>query len=291
MTSDLQDLCFSAKALGLRSLVDFFNKTLQPPSQLGIRCAIHQLQDLQVLDEFESITSLGALVKGLPLSPSIGKMVVLGMVFRCLDPLVTLAAFLSVRDPFNPHADTSKVLEAKRLFLGEGAPMSDHLLLLAVFRKWLKVRASAASLEEERAFCANHCLLSPALEQVLLAKEQIANALLRLGLLEREEIELDLTGGPQLNYNAENPSLLKALLSSGLYPNIAEHTGKKTYRTRTEAVVVCARIFLSCFFCFSAPASKLFCDNRVPIPLLLLGKMTAKRRTTPASSCTQNKPR
>ena len=36
----------------------------------------------------------------LPVEPKLGKMLILGAIFKCLDPVMTVAAGLSVRDPF-----------------------------------------------------------------------------------------------------------------------------------------------------------------------------------------------
>mgnify|MGYP004724505011 FL=1 len=36
----------------------------------------------------------------LPVDPKLGKMLIMGAVFRCFDPVLTIVAGLSVRDPF-----------------------------------------------------------------------------------------------------------------------------------------------------------------------------------------------
>lgn len=36
----------------------------------------------------------------LPLDPKLGKMLIMGTIFRCFDPVLTIVAGLSVRDPF-----------------------------------------------------------------------------------------------------------------------------------------------------------------------------------------------
>lgn len=36
----------------------------------------------------------------LPVDPKLGKMLIMGAVFRCLDPILTVVSGLSVRDPF-----------------------------------------------------------------------------------------------------------------------------------------------------------------------------------------------
>lgn len=36
----------------------------------------------------------------LPVDPKLGKMLVMGAIFRCFDPVLTIVSGLSVRDPF-----------------------------------------------------------------------------------------------------------------------------------------------------------------------------------------------
>lgn len=36
----------------------------------------------------------------LPVEPKLGKMLILGAIFNCLDPIMTVVAGLSARDPF-----------------------------------------------------------------------------------------------------------------------------------------------------------------------------------------------
>jgi ATP-dependent RNA helicase DHX36 len=45
----------------------------------------------------------------LPVEPKLGKMLILGAIFNCLDPILTVVAGLSVRDPFVVPADKKDV--------------------------------------------------------------------------------------------------------------------------------------------------------------------------------------
>lgn len=48
----------------------------------------------------ESLTALGAHLANLPVDVHIGKMILFGAIFRCLDPVLTIAAALSFKSPF-----------------------------------------------------------------------------------------------------------------------------------------------------------------------------------------------
>lgn len=45
----------------------------------------------------------------LPVDPKLGKMLIMGAVFRCLDPILTVVSGLSVRDPFLLPSDKKDV--------------------------------------------------------------------------------------------------------------------------------------------------------------------------------------
>lgn len=45
----------------------------------------------------------------LPMEPKLGKMLILGAIFNCLEPVLTIVAGLSVRDPFLAPMDKKDV--------------------------------------------------------------------------------------------------------------------------------------------------------------------------------------
>lgn len=58
----------------------------------------------------------GKYLSMLPVDPKLGKMLIMGAVFRCLDPVLTVVSGLSVRDPFllpQDKKDVSKTLVMK----------------------------------------------------------------------------------------------------------------------------------------------------------------------------------
>lgn len=55
---------------------------------------------VQALTEEEHLTALGRLLAKLPVHPSVGKMVMLGVIFCCLEPMIILGAGFNERSPF-----------------------------------------------------------------------------------------------------------------------------------------------------------------------------------------------
>lgn len=52
------------------------------------------------LDQRENLTALGFHLARLPVEPHIGKLILFGALLGCLDPVLTIAASLSFKDPF-----------------------------------------------------------------------------------------------------------------------------------------------------------------------------------------------
>lgn len=63
---------------------------------------------------------IGRHLSTLPLDPNIGKMLLMGSIFQCLNPALTIAAALAHRDPFVLPIDRKEEADdAKRSFAGD----------------------------------------------------------------------------------------------------------------------------------------------------------------------------
>jgi len=71
----------------------------------------------------------------LPVEPRIAKMIIYGAIFRCLDPVLTIAASLSYKDPFvSPLNWREQADQSRKHFAGDSR--SDHVALLNAFNGW-----------------------------------------------------------------------------------------------------------------------------------------------------------
>jgi ATP-dependent RNA helicase DHX36 len=100
LRTPLHSLCLQIKSLNLGSISEFLSRALQSPELLAVQKAIAFLKIIGALDENEDLTTLGRYLSKLPMEPKLGKMLILGAILGCLDPILTVAAGLSVRDPF-----------------------------------------------------------------------------------------------------------------------------------------------------------------------------------------------
>lgn len=96
----LQDLVLRVKICKLGEVEQTLLEALDPPSPKNIRRAIDSLKEVKALTSGESLTPLGSQLAKLPLDVFLGKLIIHGAFFRCLDAAVSIAAILSSKSPF-----------------------------------------------------------------------------------------------------------------------------------------------------------------------------------------------
>ncbi len=111
------------------SIEQFLQRAITPPPITSIRQSVKLLKNIGALDDNENLTILGCHLADLPLSPNLGKMLIYSILFKCLDPVLTIVSVLSVSDPFSlPVRDQDrKMLKLLKKDLSESS-YSDHLV-------------------------------------------------------------------------------------------------------------------------------------------------------------------
>lgn len=68
--------------------------------EASLKCVCVCVVPQNALDHAENLTPLGFHLARLPVEPHIGKLILFGALLGCLDPVLTIAAALSFKDPF-----------------------------------------------------------------------------------------------------------------------------------------------------------------------------------------------
>lgn len=104
---------------------------IDSPTRFDIDSAVDRLRNAGALDSNFKLTPLGHHLAKLPVNVRIGKLILYGTIFCCLDSALTIAACLSYKTPFNVPFDKRKKITNPRLnFL---VPYSDHLTVLEAY--------------------------------------------------------------------------------------------------------------------------------------------------------------
>ena len=96
------------------------------------------LIEQNALNEREELTPMGRMLAELPVDIQIGKMLIMASIFHIVEPIVTMAAALSVQSPFvsNVRCDYETMQLRKELVSDHGDPLT----LLNAYNEWIQVQ-------------------------------------------------------------------------------------------------------------------------------------------------------
>lgn len=206
LRTPLQSLCLQIKSLKLGSISEFLSRALQSPELLAVQNAIEYFKIIGALDENENLTVLGRHLTMLPMEPKLGKMLILGAVFNCLDPILTIVAGLSVRDPFLTPLDKKDLAEAAKAQFSHD--YSDHLALVRAYEGWKDAEKDQIGYE----YCWKNFLSAQSMKAIDSLRKEFFSLLK----------DTDLVDGNMATYNAwsYDEHLIRAVICCGLYPGI-----------------------------------------------------------------------
>ncbi|XP_051504272.1 putative ATP-dependent RNA helicase DHX57 isoform X2 [Myxocyprinus asiaticus] len=230
----LEQLCLRVKVLEVfaeRPLNSVFSQLIEPPAEGSLEAAKQRLCALGALTDEESLTPLGWHLACLPVDVRIGKLMLLGAIFRCLEPALTIAASLAFKSPFVSPWDKREEANEKKLSFS--LANSDHLALLQAYKGWCNAAQNGSKAGYQ--YCRENFLSIRGLQEIACLKRQFAELLSDIGFvkdgLKARVIEkmsskgsdgvLEATGY-EANLNSDNTKLMSAMLCAALYPNVVQ---------------------------------------------------------------------
>ncbi|KAL3437177.1 P-loop containing nucleoside triphosphate hydrolase protein [Aspergillus tetrazonus] len=231
----LQDLVLRVKICKLGEVEPTLLEALDPPSSKNIRRAIDALKEVKALTSTENLTPLGQQLAKLPLDVFLGKLIIHGAFFKCLDAAISIAAILSCKSPFVNTMGSNTQKEAVRLGFRRGD--SDLLTVYNAYCAWKRTRSTPGA--NEYAFCRKNFLSPQTLLNIEDVKLQLMVSIADAGL-----ITLDANQKASLNrarstrqrhffttppshdtYNA-NDTLIQSVIAWSFYPKLLTREGK-----------------------------------------------------------------
>ncbi|ESR61577.1 hypothetical protein CICLE_v10014079mg [Citrus x clementina] len=207
LRTPLQSLCLQIKSLRLGTIAEFLSRALQSPELLAVQNAIEYLKIIGALDHNEELTVLGQYLAMLPMEPKLGKMLILGAIFNCLEPVLTIVAGLSVRDPFLAPMDKKDLAEAAKSQFSHD--YSDHLALVRAFEGWKDAERGLAGYE----YCWKNFLSAPSMKVIDSLRKEFLSLLKDTGLVDCDTSICNAWG--------RDERLIRAVICYGLYPGIS----------------------------------------------------------------------
>lgn len=218
---DMTDICLQAKMIAKsnESIACFLKKAITPPSDVTVKNSIKILQQLGALTLDESLTQLGLYIADIPLNAKYGKMLIYGIMFKCIDPVLTIVSLLSINEPFTlpSKVEERQMCHALKMKLEDGS-YSDHFVMLKIFQKWNEYKTSN---EFDGGFCEDNFVNSGTMDRIASTRVKIVGYLRSVRLIQ------SVGNISVLNENSHNWSIVKACISAGSYPDIARALKKR----------------------------------------------------------------
>lgn len=152
---------------------------IEPPPPASLETAIRYLRDQGALDSSEALTPIGSLLAQLPVDVVIGKMLILGSMFHLAEPVLTIAAALSVQSPFTRSAQSNLECAAARRPLE--SDQGDPFTLFNVFNTWVQVKSERSG--NSRKWCRRRGIEEHRLYEMANLRRQFKELLEDHGLL------------------------------------------------------------------------------------------------------------
>lgn len=116
----LQELVLRIKKCDLGAAEQVLSEALDPPLIKNVQRAVQSLVDVKALTPSEQLTPMGKQLAKLPLDISLGKLILFGCIFKCLDPALTIAAILSSKSLFATTLGTRSQADLVKLSFKRG---------------------------------------------------------------------------------------------------------------------------------------------------------------------------
>lgn len=213
----LEELCLHIMKCDLGSPEDFLSKALDPPQPQVISNAMNLLRKIGACEPSEpKLTPLGQHLAALPVNVKIGKMLIFGAIFGCLEPVATLAAVMTEKSPFITPIGRKDEADLAKSSLAVAD--SDHLTIYNAYLGWKKAQQEGG-FRSEISYCQRNFLNRTS----LLTLEDVKQELMKLVRAAGFSSSTSWEGkkGPQA-LSFQDIALLKAVLAAGLYDSVGK---------------------------------------------------------------------
>ncbi|KAM8793039.1 ATP-dependent RNA helicase DHX29 [Eudromia elegans] len=213
----LEELCLHIMKCDLGSPEDFLSKALDPPQLQVISNAMNLLRKIGACQLNEpKLTPLGQHLAALPVNVKIGKMLIFGAIFGCLDPVATLAAVMTEKSPFTTPIGRKDEADLAKSSLA--VAVSDHITIYNAYLGWKKARQEGGY-RTEMTYCRRNFLNRTS----LLTLEDVKQELIKVVRAAGFTASTAQRGSGATHFpSPEEIALLKAVLTAGLYDNVGK---------------------------------------------------------------------
>lgn len=267
----LESVILHVLSMNKNDVTSYLRGALDPPSLASISSAIANLFEAGAIRRVKSsqhlaATALGRHLSNLPLDLRLGKLLILGCLFNCLSPLLTVAAIMSCKPLFSISFERRDELTATRQKMAADRK-SDLLTDAAFYDEWAAMRKNnTAGNAQIKQFVSDNYLSPSSLRDIASTRLDLLSNLQEIGFVPRGYSSYS---SHVLDHHAGETATLRGLISAALWPSFtrialpvtkfAESSGGAIAK---EAEAKQVRLFDDAGRVFLHPSSVLFSQNK-----------------------------
>lgn len=207
----LENLYLVIKAMGIKNVPQFLREGLDPPEEQSLDKAKSLLEEIGALDLDGSLSHLGKYLSLIPTDLQVGKLLILGCIFGCVEICLTLAAVCSSGSPFSNNFEIKDQVKRAKNALSKGH--GDLFASAIAFREWENMPKN-----ESKKFVSDNFLSYLTLQDIRSNRAQYLLTLREIGFL---PFSYKPESSNQFNRNNENYTILRAIITGSFTPQLA----------------------------------------------------------------------
>ncbi|KAJ3309189.1 low-affinity phosphate transporter [Boothiomyces sp. JEL0838] len=236
----LNDILLQAKIICNQPLRDIFSSMIDSPPLKNVTSGISMLNTFEALDQYENVTKLGKFYSSLPMDLKLSRILLYGILFGCLDPILTIVSILS-----------SGKSPVKTMPMKLNDMASDFFVSELAYNEWKDKRLNIFSLNSLNVFNLN--LINS-------IRQNVSSSL-------KATLGPQLMSDPSMNRNSRNKDLLSLIIGTSLFPNVLKYQ-KELQIIRLKDLPVISKSFVTV-------GPGIYASNSIQIKSQLDGKQTA----------------
>jgi len=219
LTSSMEEVVLQSKVIhgGSNSEISsMLTNSMAAPQAAAITSAVELLKGMNCLTRNGELTVLGRAVAAIPVQPNVAKFLLIAAAFRCIKPAACVAAFLSIKSPFQqtPVAEKSQKATGKDYFNKGFA--SDHLTMLQAYVEWRREVARGRGDE----FCDEQGLSPETLDMAYMMVNQFVTFMVDAGYDGEDVNNGDYAEVDPVKKGSDQDALVRAAMAAGFMPSV-----------------------------------------------------------------------
>jgi len=221
LTSSMEEVVLQSKVIHGGSnteISSMLTNSMAAPKMEAVESAVGLLKGMNCLTHGGELTALGRATAAIPVQPSVAKFLLIAGAFRCIKPAAVIAAFLSIKNPFQQTVETernqSRQVVGKDYFNQRGFA-SDHLVNLQAYCEWRR-EAMRGNSEE---FCAKQGLSPETLEMAYMMTQQFVTFMADAGYDGQDVTDGDYGEADPVKKGSDEDALVRAAMCAGFAPS------------------------------------------------------------------------